>query len=66
MGVPLNHAFIDEISIINNLFRGNPIYGNPHILFEIDLSEICLIRDFHTCPCCDTVNYMWIYSNKYM
>jgi hypothetical protein len=29
MGVPINHPFIDGLSIINRLFWGTPIYENP-------------------------------------
>ena len=37
MGVPLNHPFIDGVSLINHPFGGSPIYGNSHIVNGIIL-----------------------------
>ena len=37
MGVPLNHPFIDGLSIIKQSFWGTPMYGNLHNHNYVDL-----------------------------
>ena len=49
IGVPPNHPFTDVMFMINHLFRGNHIYGKPHLInymWYVTVSTYIFITSF--------------------
>ena len=65
IGVPLNHSFIDGLSIINHPSLGTPILGNSHVcVYTYIYMYICIYAHMYICTYVDM--YICIYVYMYI